>query len=80
MAANNPDPYTPDALEAIAEALEGSAVRIRAVQELMKSLEYSELLIRNSKDMKSKGLPKITAFAQAAEDAVRNKRLEAKAK
>lgn len=78
MAANNPDPYTPDMLEAIALALEGTAARIRGVQEVMKSLEYKELLIRNSKDMKAKGLPKITAFAQAAEDAVRDKRLGVK--
>lgn len=71
MAANNPDPYTPEMLEAVVSALESSAARIRAVQERMKISEVKKLDIRNSKELKSKGLPKVTAFAQAAEDAMR---------
>lgn len=78
MAANNPDIYTPEMLAAVIAALEGSAARIRAVQELMKSFELEKLPIRNSKEMKAKGLPKIAAFAQAAEDAIRDHQLEGK--
>lgn len=75
MPANNPDPYTTDMLAAVIEALEGAAARLRAIQELMKLLEIKELPIRNSKNLQSKGLPKVNAFAQAAEEALTKHRL-----
>jgi hypothetical protein len=78
MAANNPDIYTPDMIAAVVLALENSAARLRAVGELMTELKINELPIKNSKDLKSKGLPKVAAFSQAAEDAMRDHRLGVK--
>ena len=70
-----PEEFTPEMLEAVIASLEDATARIRAVREVMRSLEIEKLSIKNSREMKNKGLPKISLFAQAAVDAIREKQL-----
>jgi hypothetical protein len=73
-----PENYTPDMFDAIISALDEERVRLMAVRELMRSLEIEKIPVKNSITMKKRGLPILTSFVQAAIDAVRDYRLEAK--
>lgn len=70
-----PEEFTPEMLDAVIASLEDATARIRAVREVMRTLEIKKIPIKNSKEMKNKGLPKISLFAQAAVDAIREKQL-----
>lgn len=75
MSANNPEEYTQEMLVAVIDSLRNSTVRLQAVAAVMERNGVERLEIRNSIEMKSRGLPKIAAFAQAAEDAIREQQL-----
>lgn len=75
MPAHKPDPYTPDMLDAVIASLREGARRLDAVRTAMQKGGIDELPINNSKNLKLKGLPKVTAFVQAAEKAMQEHQL-----
>lgn len=78
MPRDNPENYTPDMFDAIIAALDEERTRLLAVKEVMVSLGIEKIPVKNSITMKKRGLPILTSFVQAAIDAVREYRLEAK--
>lgn len=70
-----PEQFTPEMIEAVIDSLEDATTRLRAVQAAMKKGDIKELAIKNSREMKNRGLPKISLFAQAAIDALREHHL-----
>lgn len=70
-----PEPYTAEMIQAVISSLEEECARLKAVKEYMVQAEITTLEVRNSITMKKRGIPIVTAFAQAAVDALREHRL-----
>ena len=76
MPRDNPEPYTPEMFDAVIGSLEEECARLRAVKEFMLVSGVTKLEVRNSLTLRKKGLPAISSFANAAIDAMRDRRLK----
>lgn len=70
-----PERYTADMIAAVIGSLDEQCARLRAVKEFMETAEIESLEVKNSISLKKRGIPILTAFTQAAVDALRDHRL-----
>lgn len=75
MPVTKPEPYTAEMIAAVIAAMEEDCARLKGVKEYMTQNQVKELVLKNSKSLKTKGLPAFSAFANSAVDAVREHQL-----